>query len=59
MFISQSEKSHRIQPLKMDTLRVSVSMLLFTYMTNQNITSFTNLYRGDIALHSAYNIDYH
>ena len=25
----------------------------------QNITSVTDLYRGDIALHSAYNIDYH
>ena len=33
-------------------------MLLFTSMTNQNITSVTNLDRGDITLHSAYNIVY-
>ena len=29
------------------------------YMTNQNITSVTDLHRGDTALHSAYKIDYH
>ena len=34
-------------------------MLSFTYMTNQNITSVTDLHRGDIALQSAYKIDYH
>ena len=34
-------------------------MLSFTYMMNQNITSVTDLHRGDIALHSAYKIDYH
>ena len=34
-------------------------MLSFTYMTNQNITSVTDLDRGDIALQSAYKIDYH
>ena len=28
------------------------------YMTNQNITSITDLHRGDIALHSSYKIDY-
>ena len=36
-----------------------LSMLSFTYMTNQNITSVTDLHRGDIALHSSYKIDYH
>ena len=34
-------------------------VLSFTYMTNQNITSVTDLHRGDIALHNAYKIDYH
>jgi len=34
-------------------------MLSLTYMTNQKITSVTDLYRGDIVLHSAYKIDYH
>ena len=29
-------------------------MLSFVYTMNQNITSVTNLYRGDTALHSAY-----
>ena len=29
-------------------------MLSFTYMTNQNITSVTDLQKGDIALHSTY-----
>ena len=34
-------------------------MLSFTYMMNQNITSVTDLHRGDITLHSAYKTDYH
>ena len=29
------------------------------YLFTQCITSVTNLHRGDIALHSAYKIDYH
>ena len=33
-------------------------VLLIMYMTNQNITSVTDLHRGDIALHSAYKIGY-
>ena len=33
-------------------------MLLFTSMTNQNISSVTNLDGEDITLHSAYNIIY-
>ena len=32
-------------------------MLSFTYMMNQNITSVTDLHRGDIALHSSYKTD--
>ena len=36
-----------------------LSMLSFSYMTNQNITSVTDLYRGNIALHSAYKIVCH
>ena len=28
------------------------------YMMNENITSVTDLHRGDIALHSLYKIDY-
>ena len=54
----ESEKRHEIRPLKTDTLTVS-AFDVFTYMTNQNITSVTNLHRGDIALHSVYKIDYH
>ena len=34
-------------------------LLMLSFMTNQNITSVTDLHRGDIALHSAYKIDYH
>ena len=55
----ESEKHHGIRPLKMDTLTWVLSVFSFTYMTNQNITSATDLHRGDIALHSAYKIDYH
>ena len=57
----ESEKSHEIRPLKTDTLTVSAfdAFSSFTYMTNQNITSVTDLHRGDIALHSAYKIDCH
>ena len=58
IFIFESEKCHGIQPLKTDTLTVS-AFDAFIYMTNQNITSVTDLHRGDIALHSAYKIDYH
>jgi len=54
----ESKKCHKIRPLKTDTLTVS-AFDVFTYMTNQNITSVTNLHRGDIALHDAYKIDYH
>ena len=36
-----------------------LSMLSFSYMTNQNITSVTDLYRGNIALYSAYKIVCH
>ena len=35
------------------------SMLSSTYMTNQNITPVTDLHRGDMALYSAYKINYH
>ena len=41
----ESEKRHEIRPLKTDSLMVSASV--------------TDLHRGDIALHSAYKIDYH
>ena len=34
-------------------------MLSFVYMMDQNITPVTDLYRGDITLHSAYKINYH
>ena len=53
-----SEKRHTIRPLKTDTLTAILSMLSFTYMTNQYITSVTDLHRGDIALDSAYKIAY-
>ena len=46
-------------PWKQTRSQWVLSMLSFTYMTNQNITSVTDLYRGDIALHSAYKSDYH
>ena len=46
-------------PEKRTRSRWVLSMLSFMYMTNQNITSVTDLLRGDIALHSAYKIDYH
>ena len=57
----ENEKRHEIQPLKMDTLTVSIfdAFIHVRYMTNQNITSVTDLHRGDIVLHSAYKIDYH
>ena len=54
----EGEKRHKIRPLKKDTLTVSTFDAFFTYMMNQNITSVTNLHRGDIALHSAYKINY-
>ena len=59
ILIFESEKRHGIRPLKTDTLTVSAFDASFTYMTNQNITSVTDLHRGDIALHSAYKIDDH
>ena len=56
----ESEKRHRIQPLKTDTLTLSAfDAFIHIYMTNQNITSTNDLHRGDIALHSAYKTDYH
>ena len=48
-----------LDPWKRTCSQWVLSMLLFTYMTNQNTASVTNLYRGDITLDSAYNIDYH
>ena len=54
ILISESEKRHRIRPLKTDMLTWVLLMLSFTYMVNQNMTSVTDLHRGDIALHSAY-----
>ena len=54
----ESEKRPEIRPLKMDTLTVSTLDASFMYMTNQNITSVTDLHSGDIALHSSYKIDY-
>ena len=53
----ESEKRHEIRPLKMDMLTVS-TFGAFIHMANQNITSVTDLHRGDIALHSSYKIDY-
>ena len=46
-------------PWKRTCSRWVLLMLSFMYMTNQNITSGTGLHRGDIALHSAYKINYH
>ena len=57
ILLFESEKRHEIWPLETDTLTVLL-MLSFTSMTNQNITSVTDLHRGDIALHSSYKIDY-
>ena len=55
----ESEKRHKIWPWKRTRSRWVLSMLSFMYMTNQNITSVTDLHRGDITLHSSYKIDYH
>ena len=61
IFIFESEKCHRIRPLKMGTLTVTVSAFdAFIHIHDKSeITSVTDLYRGDITLHSAYKIDYH
>ena len=48
----------RFDPWKWTRSQWVLSMLSFTYI-NQNITSVTDLHTGDIALHSAYKIDYH
>ena len=53
------ESATEFNPWKRTRSQWVLSMLLSMYMTNQNITSVTNLYRGDIALHSAYSIDHH
>ena len=53
----ESEKRHEIRPLKTDTLMVS-TFDAFIHVHDENITSVTNLHRGDIALHSSYQIDY-
>ena len=53
----ESEKRHKIQPLKTDTLTVS-TFDAFIHVHDENITSVTDLHRGDIALHSSYQIDY-
>ena len=55
----QSEKHKIFDPWKRTRSRWVLLMLSFMYMTNQNITSVTDLHRGDIALHSAYKIDYY
>ena len=56
----ENEKCHEIRPLKTDMLTASTfDAFIHIYMTNQNITSTNDLHRGDIALHSAYKIDYH
>ena len=52
----ESEKHHGNGPLKMDTLKVSV---FDAFIQLQTITSVTDLHREDIALHSAYKINYH
>ena len=49
----------KFDPWKWTSSQWVLSMLSFTYMMNQNITSVTDLHRGDIALHSAYKINYH
>ena len=55
----ESEKRHKIQPLKTDTLMVSAFDAFIHVHDESNITSVTDLHRGDITLHSAYKIDYH
>ena len=55
----ESEKRHEIRPLKTDTLTVSAFDAFIHINDDQNITSVTDLHRGDIALHSTYKIDYH
>ena len=55
----ESEKHHEIWPLKTDMLMVSAFDAFIHVHDESNITSVTDLHRGDIALHSAYNIDYH
>ena len=55
----ESEKRHEIRPLKSDTLTVSAFNAFIHIHDKSKITSVTDLYRGDIALHSAYKIDYH
>ena len=52
------ESATKFNPWKQTWSEWELSMLLFMFMMNQNITSVTNLYRGNIALHSAYNIDH-
>ena len=60
IFIFESKKRHRIRPLKTDTLMVSAfNAFIHVHDELKHLTSVTNLYRGDITLHSAYNIDYH
>ena len=59
IFIFESEKCHRIWPLKMGMLMVSAFNAFIHIHDKSKITSVTDLYRGDIALHSAYKIDYH
>ena len=54
----ESEKRHEIQPRKRTRSRWVLLMLSFTYMTNQNITSVTDLRREVIVFHSSYKIDY-
>ena len=55
----ESEKRHEIRPLKTDTLTVSAFDAFIHVHDESNITSVTDLHRGDIALHSEYKIDYH
>ena len=45
-----------MDPLEMDTLKVSV---FDAFIHVQTITLVTDLHREDIALHSAYKINYH
>ena len=50
----ESEKRHKIQPLKTDTLTVS-TFDAFIHIHDES----KHYHRGDIALHSTYKIDYH
>ena len=59
ILIFESEKRHGIRPLKTDTLTAS-AFDAFIHVHDESMqTSVTDLHRGDIALHSAYEIDYH